>query len=181
MTSPALSVTPSRDSLSAGYSASYDLGLLIIRVAVGLTMAVHGVQKLFGWFDGGGISGTGKFFEMAGYPSGEAMAVIAGLSETFGGLGLALGLLTPLAGAVLLGTLINILGVKGLEAFTGPKGVEYELLLTAAVVGIILTGPGRYAVDRFLPYLRTPRPWYAPAALLLGVVVGFVVVLFVRD
>lgn len=69
---------------------AYDVGLLIIRVALGLTVAAHGAQKLFGWFGGGGLKGTGQFFEMSGYPSGETMAAIAGLSEILGGLGLVL-------------------------------------------------------------------------------------------
>ncbi|MBM7440407.1 DoxX family protein [Streptomyces sp. HB132] len=156
---------------------AYDAGLLLLRLALGLTVAAHGAQKLFGWFGGGGITGTGQFFEMSGYPSGETMAVIAGLSEIFGGLGLVAGLLTPLAGAVVFGTMINALAVKWGGGFFAPDGVEFELLLTAGAAGLALTGPGRIAVDRFLPWLRAHRLGYGAAAVALGAVTAGLVLL----
>ncbi|WP_405164192.1 DoxX family protein [Nocardia sp. NBC_01499] len=157
---------------TAGHAATphaYDAGLLLLRIAVGLTMAAHGAQKLFGAFGGGGLDGTAKFFSSKGYPAGEAMALVAGVTETFGGLALALGLLTPLAGAAVVGTMLNALAVKGFGAFFAPKGIEYELLLTAAAATITLTGPGRYAVDHFVPVLRSHRLVYGLAAIVLAV------------
>ncbi|MBW5484385.1 DoxX family membrane protein [Streptomyces bambusae] len=177
MTSPTPAATAAAAAPAATPTAAYDAGLLLLRLVAGLTMAAHGSQKLFGWFGGGGIDGTGAFFEMSGYPSGKAMAVVAGLTETLGGLGLALGLLTPLAGAALVGTLLNVLAVKGTGSFFAPKGVEYELLLTAAAAALTLTGPGRYAADRFLPVLRAARPLHGLLALLLAVVAAGVVLL----
>ncbi|MFH8592498.1 DoxX family protein [Streptomyces rimosus] len=180
MTSP---LSPLRDYGSgvddrhAASPHAYDIGLLVLRLAVGLTMAAHGAQKLFGWFGGGGLDGTGQFFTASGYPSGKAMAVVAGLSETLGGLGLVLGLLTPLAGAALVGTMVNALGVKWGGGFFAPEGVEYELLLTAGAAALTLTGPGRYAVDRLLPVLRAHRLAYGVAALVLAVVVALVFLL----
>ncbi|MFJ9548810.1 DoxX family protein [Streptomyces erythrochromogenes] len=168
------------DSSPPASTVVHDVGLLVLRLVVGLTMAGHGTMKLFGWFGGPGLTATGKGFSMAGYPAGDAMAVIAGLSETLGGLGLALGLLTPLAGAALTGVFINILDVRGLDAYFPPKGVELEVVLFAAVIALTLTGPGRYAVDRYLPVLRESRPRYSLLALLVGAVVGFVVLL-IRD
>ncbi|WP_433207819.1 DoxX family protein [Nocardia sp. CA-107356] len=156
---------------------TYDLGLLVLRLVVGLTMAAHGAQKLFGWFNGGGLDGTGKFFEMSGYPAGKAMAVVAGLSETFGGLALAVGLLTPLAAAALVGTLLNAIAVKWGGGFFAPKGIEYELILTLAAAALALTGPGRYAVDRFIPALRTHRLAFGLAAIVLALVVAGAVLL----
>ncbi|MCJ1676813.1 DoxX family membrane protein [Streptomyces sp. APSN-46.1] len=174
---PALS-TPAPITLSA---TAHDTGLLLLRLVLGLTMAAHGSQKLFGWFGGGGISGTGQFFKAAGYPAGDAMALLAGLSETLGGLGLALGLLTPLAGAAIVGTMINAIAVHGAGAFFASKGgIEYELLLTAGAAALALTGPGRYAVDRFLPVLRGHRLAHGAAALALAVVLGGAMLL-VRD
>ncbi|MCX4800816.1 DoxX family protein [Streptomyces sp. NPDC058682] len=161
-------------------TVTHDTGLLLLRLVVGLSMAGHGTMKLFGWFGGPGLTATGKGFTMAGYPAGDAMAVIAGLAETLGGLGLALGLLTPLAGAALTGTFINILDVRGLSAYFPPKGVELEVVLFAAIVALTLTGPGRFSVDHHLPVLRENRPRYSLLALLLGAVVGFVVLL-IRD
>lgn len=146
----------------------HDVGLLLLRLVLGLTMAAHGAQKLFGWFGGGGVSGTGQFFTASGYPAGDAMAVLAGLTETLGGLGLAIGLLTPLAGAAIVGTMVNAIAVHGTGAFFAPKGIEYELLLTVGAAALALTGPGRYAVDRFLPVLRGHRLAYGVAAVILA-------------
>jgi putative oxidoreductase len=160
----------------AATARSYDVGLLLLRVTVGLTMAAHGSQKLFGWFGGGGITGIGKFFTMSGYPSGEVMAVVAGLAETLGGLGLAVGLLTPLAAAAVAGDMINAVAVEW-GGFFAPKGIEYELLLTIAAASLAFTGPGRYAIDRFLPGLRAHRLAYGVAAVVLALVVGGAVLL----
>ncbi|MFE7094932.1 DoxX family protein [Streptomyces erythrochromogenes] len=168
------------DSSPPASTVVHDVGLLLLRLVVGLTMAGHGTMKLFGWFGGPGLTATGKGFTMAGYPAGDAMAVIAGLSETLGGLGLALGLLTPLAGAALTGVFINILDVRGLDAYFPPKGVELEVVLFASVIALTLTGPGRYAADHYLPVLRESRPRYSLLALLVGAVVGFIVLL-IRD
>ncbi|WKD36256.1 DoxX family membrane protein [Streptomyces xanthophaeus] len=187
MTSPSVTATKpqaaapaARPEPSALSTPGHDTGLLLLRLVLGLTMAAHGSQKLFGWFGGGGISGTGQFFTASGYPAGDAMAVLAGLTETLGGLGLALGLLTPLAGAAIVGTLINAIAVHGAGAFFAPKGIEYELLLTAGAAALALTGPGRYAADRFLPVLRNHRLAYGALAVTLGVVLA-AVLLLVRD
>ncbi|UGY90576.1 DoxX family protein [Streptomyces gobiensis] len=156
---------------------AYDTGLLLLRLALGATMAVHGAQKLFGWFGGGGLDGTGMFFESVGYPAGRTMALIAAVTETFGGLALAIGLLTPLAGAAVFGTMLNALAVKWGSGFFGPEGVEYEVLLIAAAAALTLTGPGRYAADRFLPVLRSHRLRYGAAAVVLGAVVAGITLL----
>ncbi len=187
MTSPSVTATKPQDAAPAAQlrpaalsTPGHDTGLLLLRLVLGLTMAAHGTQKLFGWFGGGGISGTGQFFTASGYPAGDSMAVLAGLTETLGGLGLALGLLTPLAGAAVVGTLINAIAVHGAGAFFAPKGIEYELLLTAGAAALALTGPGRYAADRFLPVLRSHRLAHGALALALGVVLA-AVLLLVRD
>ncbi|MGW6710092.1 DoxX family protein [Streptomyces sp. NPDC054956] len=185
MTSPstataAVNPAPTASAATAGQSAPYvalstpahDVGLLLLRLVLGLTMAAHGAQKLFGWFGGGGISGTGQFFTASGYPAGDAMAVLAGLTETLGGLGLAVGLLTPLAGAAVVGTMINAIAVHGAGSFFAPQGVEYEILLTVGAAALALTGPGRYAVDRFLPVLRGHRLAHGALAVVLGAVIA---------
>ncbi|MGW0817283.1 DoxX family protein [Streptomyces viridiviolaceus] len=169
--------TTATDGPDASSPHAYDVGLLLLRLVLGLTLAAHGAQKLLGWFGGGGIEGTGQFFAMSGYPSGEAMAVIAGLTETLGGLGLVFGLLTPLAGAAVLGTMINALAVKWGGGFFAPEGVEYEVLLAAAAAGLALTGPGRLAVDRYLPGLRAHRLVYGVAAVVLAVLLAGLVLL----
>ncbi|MGY0066268.1 DoxX family protein [Streptomyces sp. QTS137] len=181
MTSPTTTLsrpaTASDQDAPAAPARAYDVGLLVLRLVLGPTMAAHGAQKLFGWFGGGGIEGTGMYFTSLGYPSPEAFAVVAGLTETLGGLGLALGLLTPLAAAAVAGTLVNAIVVKWGGGFFAPEGVEYELLVALAAVALALTGPGRIAVDRLLPRLRSHRLAYGVAAVVLGAVLAGVTLL----
>lgn len=151
--------------------AGRDAALLVLRVVLGLTLAAHGTQKLFGWFSGGGLDGTGAYFSSVGYPHGRVMAVVAGAAEGAGGLGLALGLLTPLAGAAVFGTMLNVLAVTW-GGFFAPKGVEYATLLTAGAVALTLAGPGRWAVDRCVPVLRSHRFSHGALALLAGAVLA---------
>jgi putative oxidoreductase len=82
-----------------------NIGLLIIRLVIGLLFVGHGAQKLFGWFGGYGLKGTGGWFESIGIKPGVTMALFAGLAELIGGLLFALGLLTPLAGIIIAGTM----------------------------------------------------------------------------
>ena len=63
-----------------------DVGFLLLRLTVGLTLAAHGAQKLFGWFGGYGLDGTGQFFEALGFRPGRRHALMAGLVEFGGGL-----------------------------------------------------------------------------------------------
>src|SRR5262245_33382318 len=126
-----------------------DIGLLILRLAVGLALAAHGSQKLFGWFGGYGIAGTGGFLESIGFRPGKAMAVISGLGETLGGLGLALGVLTPLSAALVVATmLVAIYSVHIRNGFFITKpGYEYNLVLIAAALALAFAGPGRISFD----------------------------------
>ncbi|SOF02226.1 putative oxidoreductase [Streptomyces sp. OV198] len=82
------------------------VGLFLVRVVVGMLLIGHAAQKLFGWFGGHGLTGTGAFFDGIGYRPGRRLALLAGLAELTGGLLLALGLLTPLAAAIIVGTMI---------------------------------------------------------------------------
>lgn len=148
----------------------HDVGLLVLRLVLGTTLAAHGAQKLFGWFGGGGLDGTAQFFEASGYPAARLLAVVAGLIEATGGVAIALGLLTPLAAAAVVGNMINAIAVKWSGGFFAPDGVEYELLLTCAAGVLALSGPGVIAVDRSLPVLRDHRLGYGTAALLSGAV-----------
>src|SRR6266542_3692820 len=84
-------------------------GILLLRAVFGLTMAGHGLQKLFGWFGGGGPKGTAGAFRSLGFPAATAMAILAGLAET-GGLLFAVGLLTPLAALGIAVVMLNAIG-----------------------------------------------------------------------
>src|SRR5438093_2953953 len=108
------------------------IGSLVLRVVIGGLFAAHGAQKLFGWFGGYGIKGTGGFFASLGYRPGPLMALVAGSTELGAGLMLAAGFATPLAAAGIVGVMINaILVAKRSAGLFG--GYELDLLyLTAA-------------------------------------------------
>jgi putative oxidoreductase len=129
-----------------------DLGLLVIRLVIGVLFIGHGAQKLFGWFGGHGLKGTGGWFESIGMKPGVTMALLAGLAELVGGLLFALGLLTPLAAILIAATMfmaiVKVHGQNGLWATS--NGYEYNLTLLAVAIGVALIGPGQYAVDAFL-------------------------------
>ena len=128
------------------------VGLLILRLVVGLGLAAHGAQKLFGWFGGYGIAGTGQFFEGLGFRPGRLHAVQAGLAEVFGGLFLAAGFLTPFGAAavvaVMLVAAVSVHLKAGYFAHTG--GYEYTLVLAAAALALAFTGPGAISLDQAL-------------------------------
>ncbi|MBT2655458.1 DoxX family protein [Bacillus sp. ISL-18] len=129
-----------------------NIGLLIIRLVIGLLFVGHGAQKLFGWFGGYGLKGTGGWFESIGMKPGVTMAFFAGLAELVGGILFAVGLLTPLAGIIIAGTMVmaivKVHGANGLWATS--NGYEYNLTLFAVTIGVALIGPGKYALDTFL-------------------------------
>src|SRR4030081_3996499 len=87
-----------------------NLGLLLIRVIFGLTMVAHGAQKLFGWFGGYGLAGTGGFFEGLGFRPGPFFAAAAGLAETLGGLLLVVGLFEPVGALAVIAVMIVAIG-----------------------------------------------------------------------
>jgi putative oxidoreductase len=148
-----------------------DLGLLALRTAVGGTLAYHGAQKLFGWFGGGGPEGTGGYFDSMGFKPGKANAVLAGLGEFGGGVGLALGAATPAAAAGAVGAMTVAVSVHAPNGFAAQGGgFEYPLVLGAASTALALAGPGGFSVDRVLGY-RLNGPLLAAAAL-TGAAVG---------
>jgi len=131
---------------------SIALGLLVVRVVVGLLFVGHGAQKLFGWFGGYGPKGTGGWMESIGIKPGVAMAVAAGLMELIGGLLFVAGLLTPLAAVLIvltmLGAIVKVHGPNGIWATA--NGYEYNLVLVAIAIGIALTGAGEYSIDALI-------------------------------
>ncbi|MCA1030759.1 DoxX family protein [Bacillus timonensis] len=133
-----------------------NVGILLIRITVGLTLAGHGVQKLFGWFGGPGLKEAGVHFETVGIYPGEQMALAAGLLECIGGLMLALGLLTPIGSLMIIVTmLMAILKVHGPNGYwMNQKGFEYNLLIIVASFACILIGAGRYSIDYLLSSRR---------------------------
>ncbi|MGV9253753.1 DoxX family protein [Streptomyces sp. NPDC003697] len=141
-----------------------DIGLLLLRLGTGGVLAAHGAQKLFGWFGGGGIEGTGQFMESVGYRPGKASAMAAGLAETGGGLLLALGLATPAAGAAAAGAMAGAAAVHAPNGFFAQGGgYEYAASLGLTSAGLAITGPGRLSLDHALGH-AVDRGWMVPAA-----------------
>ncbi|MER6624577.1 DoxX family membrane protein [Streptomyces sp. NPDC000931] len=141
-----------------------DLGLLLLRLGTGGVLAAHGAQKLFGWFGGGGIEGTGQFMESIGYVPGRASATAAGLAEAGGGVLLALGLATPAAGAAAAGAMAGASAVHAPNGFFNQEGgFEYAASLGLTAAGLAVTGPGRLSLDHALGH-AVNRNWMIPAA-----------------
>jgi putative oxidoreductase len=128
-----------------------DLGLLVVRVVVGIIFAAHGAQKLFGAFGGPGLDGVVKMMGPIGYP--------VTIGEFFGGLGLVVGFLTRFSAAslivIMIGAVVQVHGKNGF--FLSDGGFEYNLALIGLLAPTLLAGPGKFAVGRFLLLPRSAR------------------------
>ena len=145
-------------------------GLLVIRVVVGLIVAAHGAEKLFGWWGGSGMSGwTGAMGRMRLRPA-LAWAWTSTLSELAGGILFALGFLSPLGSMAIAGSMLVAVALVHLpKGFWVTKGgYEFNLSILAAAVGVALAGPGAYSLDAAIG-IRPPEP-------LTLTVAGFLVV-----
>jgi putative oxidoreductase len=152
-----------------------DVGPLILRIVVGALFFGHGTQKLFGWFGGHGPQGTGQFYESVGFRPGVPLAVIAGMSEAGGGTLLALGLITPLGAAAIIGVMasasVAVHLKKGLWNTNG--GYELPLVYATAAACLVFIGPGRYSLDRAIGWDLAGVGW-ALGAIALGLIAASV-------
>jgi putative oxidoreductase len=133
-------------------ASALDIGLLVLRLGVGVPFALHGTQKLFGWFGGGGFSGTAAWFASLGFGTGRSATLMAGTGEIVGGLGLAAGLLTPLAAALVAGTMTTAAFVNNAESgfWSVGKGWELNGYLIVVAVALAIAGPGALSLDALL-------------------------------
>jgi putative oxidoreductase len=147
-----------------------NLGLLVLRVAVGVTMIAHGYNHIY---RGGKIAGTGRWFESLGMKPGWLHAWLASITELAAGTALVLGLLTPLAAGALMGVMLVAWITNhrhaGFFVFRRPvEGWEYLMNLVAALVAIAAVGPGEWSLDDAIDF--TPDGWWSLAiALVVGV------------
>lgn len=125
---------------------AYDVGLLLLRLVLGLTMAAHGYNKFFG---GGRIKGTAGWFESIGMKPGTFHARVAATTELSAGLGLAAGLLTPVTAAGLVALMLVAAWTvhRNNGFFIVKEGWEYNLVLAAAAVAVAALGAGRLSLD----------------------------------
>lgn len=139
-------------ALGGIYSATSDLAEAGLRIAAGLFLVPHGVQKLFGWMGGHGLEATGQFFEtQLGFANGYLAALGAGSIETFAGLALALGFATRISAALIVGLLL-VAATVHLQAgfFWTNGGWEYPVLWAAVAAMFVARGGGRFSVDRLI-------------------------------
>jgi putative oxidoreductase len=164
-----------------GRRGTQHLGLLVLRVGLGVVLGAHGLQKLFGWWGGGGLTGLRNSLSDVGYHHADILAYVSAGGEIAAGLLLILGLFTPVAAAGALAFLINELlatvsGGPRSHTFSYflPNGHEYQITLIVLAAAVILCGPGRYGLDAGRGWAH--RPFIGSfVALLAGVAAGVAV------
>jgi putative oxidoreductase len=157
------------------FGGAPDLGLFVLRVLVGVTFSLHGFQKLFGWFGGGGLDATASWFASLGFGRGRTAALLAGGSEVTGGLGVALGLLTPFAAAAMIGVMTTAAFVNNAQKGFWSAGNGWELngYLVVVAAALAITGPGAYSADAWLGLDGISGPVPGLLAVMVGVGLGW--------
>jgi putative oxidoreductase len=148
------------------------IGLLVVRLVLGLLMAAHGAQKLFGWFGGYGLNATGEFMVQLGFPSGRAFASAASVGEIAGGLLVALGFLGPIGPALMISVMIVAAITVHLKngVFATSNGIELPLLYGTGALAMALAGFGPFSLDALLGLTQLWTPRVTAIVLAIGVI-----------
>jgi len=178
-------VATKRETRKLEWNPGADLGLLLLRFAVGGVVFAHGVQKVFGMWGYPGIAEFTRSVQAAGYQQASSLAWATGIAEVVAGAFVVLGLLTPMAAAAILAIKINSVALAlttgaALLAGTGPVTVEGDVVLGVAAAALVLTGPGHVALDNGRTWHRRPAPW-GVLMLIVGVAVGVLVYVLLRS
>jgi putative oxidoreductase len=174
---------PKRRELT--WNPSADLGLLLLRFAVGGVFFAHGMQHVFGLWGGVGMTGLRNALTAFGFRNVNVLAWVTALTELVGGAAVVLGLFTPLAAAGLLALMINAVLLKAVNGFfiAGPPGaasVELEVVLGLGAAALVLTGAGRIALENGRTWNRRPAPW-GVLCLVIGVAAALAVYFLLRQ
>jgi putative oxidoreductase len=144
-----------------------DFGLLVLRLVLGGMFVAHGLDQLFGWFDGLGRGGTEDLINGYGFTEPGILTWVLAISQTAGGVLLILGLFTPIGAAAILAVMANVIAVKGdWSRFLGT--VELEMVYASMAFALLFTGPGRISIDRNTPWGRKPAIWGVVFLLIAG-------------
>jgi putative oxidoreductase len=150
-----------------------DAGLLLARLTLGLLMAAHGSQKLFGWFGGPGLTKAAGFFDGMGFRPGWLFATTASVTEFASGLLLAVGLFEPIAAALMVSVMVVAMSVHWPHGLlVTSNGVEVPLLYGLLGVSLALTGPGGYSLDSVFGLTALWTPLLTWGVLAIGIVGG---------
>ncbi|TCO57069.1 DoxX family protein [Actinocrispum wychmicini] len=156
-TEPAADDEPARRGYT--WHGGMDVGLLVLRLAIGGTFVAHSLQKLFGLWGGLGIDGFARYLGTFGFSQTTLLSWITGIGELVGGALLVLGLFTPVGAAAVLAVAANVIYLKWSGGFFDPPvGFEREALLASGAFILLFTGPGRVSLDRPTPWGRRPVP-----------------------
>ncbi|HSU11159.1 MAG TPA: DoxX family protein [Pseudonocardia sp.] len=174
---------PKRRELT--WNPSADLGLLLLRFAIGGVFFAHGMQHVFGLWGGVGMTGLRNALTAFGFRNVNVLAWITALTELVGGAAVVLGLFTPLAAAGLLALMINAVLLKAVNGFfiAGPPGaasVELEVVLGLGAAALVLTGAGRIALENGRTWNRRPAPW-GVLCVVIGVAAALAVYFLLRQ
>lgn len=154
-----------------------DVAVLVLRVIIFVVMFFHGTQKLFGWWGGRGLDGAESFFKSLGFRPPRLVALVASTTETTASVLLLLGLVTPLAVAMLVGIFTNIAAIHVRNGLESKKhGFELELVMFGSVAAVGLLGPGHVSLDSVLGLTSVLDAsglwWIGPVAIGLGLIGG---------